>query len=81
MPKPNVVYAKDTNCFNDTSEVEDIELDAKDENFFKEFSTGAVTVSWQKEMIDSGLFDELNRAERNGHERAMAWKSKTCVIL
>ncbi|XP_019741652.1 rhodopsin kinase 2-like [Hippocampus comes] len=81
MPKPNVVYAKDTNSFNDTSEVGDIELDAKDENFFKEFSTGAVTVSWQKEMIDSGLFDELNRAEKNGHERAMAWKSKMCVIL
>ncbi|XP_049582332.1 rhodopsin kinase grk7-b [Syngnathus scovelli] len=81
VPKPNVVYAKDTDHFNDTSEVGDVELDAKDENFFKEFSTGAVTVSWQKEMIDSGLFEELNKPERNGHDRAMAWNSKTCVIL
>ncbi|XP_061137207.1 rhodopsin kinase grk7-b [Syngnathus typhle] len=81
VPNPNVVYAKDIDHFNDTSEVGDIELDAKDENFFKEFSTGAVAVSWQKEMIDSGLFGELNKPERNGHDRAMPWNSKTCVIL
>ncbi|XP_057695134.1 rhodopsin kinase grk7-b [Corythoichthys intestinalis] len=81
VPKPNVVYTKDTSYFNDTSELGDIELDAKDENFSKEFSTGAVPVSWQKEMIESGLFDELNRSERNGHNQVMAWKSKMCIIL
>ncbi|XP_077398205.1 rhodopsin kinase grk7-b-like [Festucalex cinctus] len=81
VPKPNVVYGNDTDCFNDTSEVGDIELDAKDEKFYKEFSTGAVAVSWQKEMIDSGLFEELNRPERNSHHRGMASKSKACVIL
>ncbi|XP_061537921.1 rhodopsin kinase grk7-b-like [Phycodurus eques] len=81
VPKPNVVYAKDTDYFDDTSKVGDIELDATDETFFEEFSTGAVPISWQKEMIDSGLFDELNRPERNGHDQVMAWKSKTCVIL
>ncbi|XP_077468173.1 rhodopsin kinase grk7-b isoform X3 [Stigmatopora argus] len=81
MPKPKVVYIKDTSFFNDTSELGDIDLDARDENFSKEFSTGAVPVSWQKEMIDSGLFDELNKSERNGYDQAMAWKSKMCVII
>ncbi|KAM9853162.1 rhodopsin kinase grk7-b [Aulostomus maculatus] len=79
VPKSNVVYAKNTNEFRDTSEVDDIELDAKDEKFFKEFSTGAVSVQWQREMIDSGLFDELNEAELNGHEAA--WQSRMCIIL
>ncbi|XP_054650883.1 rhodopsin kinase grk7-b [Dunckerocampus dactyliophorus] len=79
VPKPNVVYTKDADNFKDTSEVLDIELDAKDEKFFKEFSTGAVSITWQKEIIDSGLFDELNRPELKDH--VMAWKSNTCVIL
>lgn len=63
VPKPNVVYAKDMDTFRDTSEVEDIKFDAKDEMFFKEFSTGAISIRWQKEMIDSGVFDELNNTE------------------
>uniref|UniRef100_A0A4W6E832 G protein-coupled receptor kinase n=1 Tax=Lates calcarifer TaxID=8187 RepID=A0A4W6E832_LATCA len=68
MPKSNVVYAKDTDEFTDTSEVHDVELNAKDEKFFKEFSTGAVSIRWQQEMIDSGVFDELNNPKLNGHD-------------
>ncbi|XP_034024825.1 rhodopsin kinase grk7-b [Thalassophryne amazonica] len=78
-PKPNVVYAKDTDEFRATSEVEDIKLDAKDEKFFKRFSTGAVSIRWQKEMIDSGLFDELNNPMINGNDCGL--ESRTCIIL
>ncbi|XP_015807245.2 rhodopsin kinase grk7-b [Nothobranchius furzeri] len=79
VPKPDVVYAKDIDELRDHSEVKYIQLDTKDEKFFKEFSTGAVSTQWQREMIDSGVFDELSDAELNGHENV--WKSKMCIIL
>uniref|UniRef100_A0A3Q4GDH6 G protein-coupled receptor kinase n=1 Tax=Neolamprologus brichardi TaxID=32507 RepID=A0A3Q4GDH6_NEOBR len=60
VPKPNVVYAKDVDEFKDNSDIKDVTFDTKDEKFFREFSTGAVSMQWQKEMIDSGVFDELN---------------------
>uniref|UniRef100_A0A672QTI3 G protein-coupled receptor kinase 7b n=1 Tax=Sinocyclocheilus grahami TaxID=75366 RepID=A0A672QTI3_SINGR len=64
VPKPNVVYAKDTGNIWDFTEVKGVEFDVKDEKFFKEFSTGAVPIPWQQEMIDSVLFDE--RVEISG---------------
>ncbi|KAG1938757.1 rhodopsin kinase grk7-b [Pimephales promelas] len=86
VPKPNVVYAKDTGDIRDFSEVKGIEFDANDEKFFKECSTGAVPIPWQQEMIDSGLFDELNDPDRkklsaglNDHDDEQ--KSKSCTLL
>ncbi|XP_044210140.1 rhodopsin kinase grk7-b [Thunnus albacares] len=81
VPKSNVVYAKDTDEFKVTSEVNDVKLDAKDEKFFREFSTGAVSIQWQKEMIDCGLFDELNDPKLSSHDREAVWRSRTCIIL
>lgn len=81
VPKPNVVYAKDVDELQDNSEVKDVKLEPKDEKFFKEFSTGAVSVQWQKEMIESGVFDELNDAELNGHDHVTTWRSRVCIIL
>ncbi|KAM4627519.1 rhodopsin kinase grk7-b [Polymixia lowei] len=82
VPRPNVVYARDTDEFKDFSEVHGIEMNAADEKFFKEFSTGAVSIPWQKEMIDSGLFDELNDSNRkDDHDCETVRKSKSCVIL
>ncbi|XP_033832989.1 rhodopsin kinase grk7-b [Periophthalmus magnuspinnatus] len=80
VPKSNVVYVKDMSDFKDISEEEDVNLDAKDEKFFKEFSTGAVPIRWQKEMIDTGVFDDLNCFQINGHGYETA-KSRTCVIM
>ncbi|XP_020796084.2 rhodopsin kinase grk7-b [Boleophthalmus pectinirostris] len=80
VPKSNVVYAKDMGEFKDISEEDNVALDAMDEKFFKEFSTGAVPIRWQKEMIDSGVFDELNCFQINGHGYETA-KSRTCVIM
>ncbi|KAM9318655.1 rhodopsin kinase grk7-b [Pholidichthys leucotaenia] len=81
VPKSNVVYAKDTDEFRDNSEVKDIQLDAKDEQFYKEFSTGAVSIQWQKEMIDSGVFDELSNATENSRDSVVVWKTTVCIIL
>ncbi|XP_068572431.1 rhodopsin kinase grk7-b isoform X2 [Cebidichthys violaceus] len=81
IPKSNVVYANDTDRFRDISEVEDVKFEAKDEKFYKQFSTGAVSIRWQKEMIDSGVFDELNQPNLNGHGRETVWESRTCIVV
>ncbi|XP_056906564.1 rhodopsin kinase grk7-b isoform X3 [Takifugu flavidus] len=80
VPKPNVIYAKDVDAFRTASEVEDVKLDSKDERFFKEFSTGAVPVRWQKEMIESGTFDLLNSSELNASCQESACFSRMCII-
>lgn len=79
VPKSDVVYAKNIDEFRDSTEVEDIKFDARDEKFYQEFSTGAVSVRWQREMIDSGLFDEMNDPKLREWEPA--WMSRTCNIL
>lgn len=81
VPKSDVVYAKDTDEFMVTSEVIDIELDGNDEKFFRELSTGAVSIQWQKEMIDSGLFDELNDPKLNCPDSDAVWRSRMCIIF
>lgn len=83
VPKPNVVYAKDTDDIAEFSEIKGIEFDVKDNKFFKEFATGAVAIPWQQEMIETGLFDELN--DPNRRESAAGgggdMKSGTCIML
>lgn len=84
VPKPNVVYAKDTGDIAEFSEIKGIEFDANDDKFFKEFSTGAVAIPWQQEMLDTGLFDELNdpnRKEGGGGDPDDEKKSGTCTLL
>ncbi|XP_005746959.1 rhodopsin kinase grk7-b [Pundamilia nyererei] len=81
VPKPNVVYAKDADEFKDNSDIKDVTFDTKDEKFFREFSTGAVSMQWQKEMIDSGVFDELNSAAVIQRDRETAWKTRLCVLF
>uniref|UniRef100_A0A665T432 G protein-coupled receptor kinase n=1 Tax=Echeneis naucrates TaxID=173247 RepID=A0A665T432_ECHNA len=76
VPNSNVVYAKDMNKLMHYSKAEDIELDDKDEKFYSEFSTGAVSIPWQKEMIHSGVFDQLNDPKLNGHNCETVWKSR-----
>ncbi|KAG7456992.1 hypothetical protein MATL_G00241830 [Megalops atlanticus] len=82
-PKPNVVYAKDTGDIAEFSDIRGVELDAKDDKFFKEFSTGAVSIPWQQEMIESGLFDELNDPNRKESAAGLDGdqKSGTCTLL
>ncbi|XP_068441157.1 rhodopsin kinase grk7-b isoform X2 [Clinocottus analis] len=81
VPKSNVVYANDTDRFRDISVVEDVKFEAKDETFYKQFSTGAVSIRWQKEIIDTGLFDELNHSKLNGYSCQTVWESRICVVM
>ncbi|XP_026995576.2 rhodopsin kinase grk7a [Tachysurus fulvidraco] len=83
LPKPNVVYAKDTGDIAEFSDVKGIEFNAKDEKLFKEFSTGAISIPWQKEMMDTGLFDELNDPHRKESCTGLDQekKSGTCTLL
>lgn len=85
VPKPNVVYAKDTGDIAEFSDVKGITFDNNDEKFFKEFGTGAVSIQWQKEMIESGLFDELNDPNRKegggGGGDGDGQKSGTCALM
>ncbi|XP_070685214.1 rhodopsin kinase grk7-b [Pempheris klunzingeri] len=81
VPKSDIVYAKDVDKFRNPTEVENISFDARDEKFFKEFSTGAVSIQWQKEMINSGVFDELNNLKPNGYSCETVWESRMCIIL
>jgi len=82
VPKPNVVYAKDTGDIAEFSEIKGVKLDGNDEKFFKEFATGAVPIPWQQEMIETKLFDELNdpnRKESTGGG-GDGTKSSTCTV-
>lgn len=84
VPDPSVVYAKDIADIADFSEVKGIDFDEKDAKFFKRFATGAVPITWQQEIIDTGLFDELNDPNRESSGRYMSSgekKSGVCSII
>ncbi|XP_078061841.1 rhodopsin kinase grk7a isoform X1 [Mustelus asterias] len=88
VPDPSTVYCKDIGDIAEFSEIKGIEIVEQDNQFYKKFATGAVTIPWQEEMIECGLFDELNDPARrasmandgmaNGSEEA---KSGVCAIL
>ncbi|RXM36423.1 G-protein-coupled receptor kinase 7A [Acipenser ruthenus] len=85
VPDPSVVYAKEIGDIADFSEIRGIEFDDKDKKFFKRFGTGAVSIPWQEEMIESGLFDELNNPNRKESKAMDAdtgeSKSGVCLLL
>ena len=60
VPDPHAVYAKDVLDIEQFSSVKGVNLETSDEQFYSKFNTGAVSMAWQKEMIESGIFDELN---------------------
>ncbi|ELV13673.1 rhodopsin kinase [Tupaia chinensis] len=82
VPDPSVVYAKDIDEIDDFSEVRGVEFDDKDKKFFQKFATGAVPVAWQEEIIETGLFEELNDPNRiveSGEGNSS--KSGVCLLL
>ncbi|XP_062034733.1 rhodopsin kinase GRK7 [Lepus europaeus] len=82
VPDPSVVYAKDVDEIEDFSEVRGVEFDDKDKKFFQRFATGAVPIAWQEEIIETGLFEELNDPNRPvGYGKGNASKSGVCVLL
>ncbi|KFO98758.1 rhodopsin kinase GRK7 [Calypte anna] len=84
VPDPSVVYAKDIGDIADFSEVRGIEFDDKDKKFFQKFATGAVPIPWQEEIIETGLFEELNdpnRVESGKYANGGEAKSGVCLLL
>uniref|UniRef100_A0A8L7T2H3 G protein-coupled receptor kinase n=1 Tax=Brugia malayi TaxID=6279 RepID=A0A8L7T2H3_BRUMA len=65
-PDPRAVYAKDVLDIEQFSTVKGVRLDATDNQFYGKFSTGSVSIPWQKEMIETECFRELNVMEQNG---------------
>uniref|UniRef100_A0A672U0I2 G protein-coupled receptor kinase n=1 Tax=Strigops habroptila TaxID=2489341 RepID=A0A672U0I2_STRHB len=60
VPDPRRVYAKDLGDVGAFSSVRGVELDAEDAALADAFASGTVAIPWQQELIDSGLFQELN---------------------
>ncbi|XP_066206583.1 rhodopsin kinase GRK7 [Saccopteryx leptura] len=82
VPDPSVVYAKDIDDIGDFSEVRGVEFDDQDTKFFQRFATGAVPIAWQEEIIETGLFEELNDPNRPaGCGEGNSSKSGVCLLL
>ena len=65
VPDPHAVYAKDVLDIEQFSSVKGVTIETSDEEFYSKFNTGAVSIAWQNEMIESGIFDELNAFKGN----------------
>ena len=59
-PDPHAVYAKDVLDIEQFSTVKGVVLDDKDEDFYRKFATGSVSIPWQDEMIEAEVFKEIN---------------------
>ncbi|XP_074546789.1 G protein-coupled receptor kinase 5-like [Halichoeres trimaculatus] len=59
-PDPRQVYCSDVQDIEEFSTVKGVILDQKDAEFYAEFNTGSVPITWQNEMIETGCFRELN---------------------
>ncbi|KAK5860814.1 hypothetical protein PBY51_022270 [Eleginops maclovinus] len=87
VPDPKVVYAKSLDDVGAFSSVKGVTLDDPDKTFFDEFSSGNIPIPWQDEMIDTGIYGELNVWGPNGsipkerRESIMEQtKSSTCCV-
>ncbi|XP_019750012.1 rhodopsin kinase GRK1 isoform X1 [Hippocampus comes] len=60
IPDPRVVYAKSLDDVGAFSSVKGITLEDPDRSFFDEFSSGNIPIPWQEEMIEMGVYGELN---------------------
>ncbi|KAG9492273.1 rhodopsin kinase GRK1 [Eleutherodactylus coqui] len=82
-PDSKTVYAKDIQDVGAFSTVKGINLEDSDKEFFDEFASGNIPIPWQEEMIETGIYEELN-AELNdvGHNSTAndSAKSGVCRI-
>lgn len=60
IPDPHAVYAKDVLDIEQFSTVKGVSLDSSDSSFYNRFNTGAVSIPWQEEMVETRVFEELN---------------------
>uniref|UniRef100_A0A8D0F678 G protein-coupled receptor kinase n=1 Tax=Strix occidentalis caurina TaxID=311401 RepID=A0A8D0F678_STROC len=60
VPDPRRVYAKDLEDVGAFSSVRGVELDEGDVALCDTFASGTVPIPWQEELIETGVFEELN---------------------
>ncbi|XP_077391894.1 rhodopsin kinase GRK1-like isoform X1 [Festucalex cinctus] len=60
IPDPRVVYAKSLDDVGAFSSVKGVTLEDADRSFFDDFSSGNIAIPWQEEMMEMGLYGELN---------------------
>ena len=58
--QPHAVYAKDVLDIEQFSTVKGVNLDDSDDNFYRKFNTGCISIPWQTEMIETECYKELN---------------------
>ncbi|XP_014748866.1 PREDICTED: rhodopsin kinase-like [Sturnus vulgaris] len=91
VPDPRRVYAKDLADVGAFSTVKGVELDGGDAALCDAFASGTVPIPWQEELIETGVFEELNvwgapgtlppDLDPNAAGGAGGGKSSTCRLL
>ncbi|KAF5902614.1 centromere-associated protein E, partial [Clarias magur] len=66
VPDSKTVYAKNLDDVGAFSTVKGVNLEDTDKDFFDEFASGNISIPWQEEMIETGIFGELNVWGRGG---------------
>ncbi|XP_008300817.1 rhodopsin kinase GRK1b [Stegastes partitus] len=66
VPDPRMVYAKDIDDVGAFSTIKGVVLDNKDTEFYNDFASGNVPIPWQEEMVETGVFGEMNIWGENG---------------
>ncbi|KAM5147471.1 rhodopsin kinase GRK1 [Callospermophilus lateralis] len=91
IPDSRTVYAKSIQDVGAFSTVKGVAFDKADSEFFQEFASGTCPIPWQEEMIETGLFGELNVWRPDGQmpddmkgvpveEAAPVSKSGMCLV-
>ncbi|XP_003413674.1 rhodopsin kinase GRK1 [Loxodonta africana] len=91
IPDSRTVYAKNIQDVGAFSTVKGVVFDKTDTEFFQEFATGNCPIPWQEEMIETGIFGELNVWRSDGQmpddmkgisvqEPAPSSKSGMCLV-
>ncbi|KAM4701492.1 rhodopsin kinase GRK1 [Discoglossus pictus] len=83
-PDSKTVYAKDIQDVGAFSTVKGVNLEDSDKQLFDEFASGNIPIPWQEEMIETGIFDELNGESNDVRKGSIAndnsAKSGVCRI-
>ncbi|XP_036106160.1 rhodopsin kinase GRK1 [Molossus molossus] len=91
IPDSRTVYAKNIQDVGAFSTVKGVIFEEADKEFFREFATGNCSIPWQEEMIETGVFGELNVWRADGQmpddmkgiaveEAAPSSKSGMCLV-
>ncbi|XP_014831096.1 PREDICTED: rhodopsin kinase-like [Poecilia mexicana] len=87
VPDPKMVYAKDIDEVGVFSTIKGVALDDKDAEFYSDFASGNIPIPWQEEMIETGVFGEMNvwgeggKLPNNLDPNYVEAKGGACVLL